>query len=138
MLNIRQAVDDYLYHSKKHKNETCKKASENNISTRQTSTLSNISALKKRSRGSFSEYAAKRRLSHNLNTQVSIKDFSSSGYGHTQVFKHSNKHALSCLLWHRLKHTNLKCTALSSWVLTRHSIQSSKLSCATSQGCETR
>ena len=73
-----------------------------------------ISDLKKRSRGFFSEYAAKRRLSHNLNTQVSIKDFSSSGYGHTQVFKRSNKHtssnkdALSCLLRHRLKHTNLK------------------------------
>ena len=43
----------------------------------------------------FIEYAAKRRLSHNLNTQVSIKDFSSSRYGHTQVFKHSNNHTSS-------------------------------------------
>src|SRR5271170_6783595 len=53
-------------------------------------------------------------------------------------FKHSNKHALSCLLWHRLKHTNFKCTALSGWALTWHSIQSSKLSYAASAGCETR
>ena len=44
-------------------------------------------------------------------------------YTSLQTFKHSNKHALSCLLRYRLKHTNLKCTALSSWTLTRHSNQ---------------